>query len=64
MKRSEVLLKNIPDIITTCIILHNLYIINNKGFEDERFGESSNKLDRRVSEGKIRNDNELQGERT
>jgi hypothetical protein len=34
MKRSKVPLKNMPDIVTTYIILYNFCIVKNKKFED------------------------------
>ena len=35
MKKNEVLLRNMPDIVATCIMLHNLCIVNNEGVEEE-----------------------------
>ena len=35
MKRSKIHLKNMPHIVVICIILHNLYIVNNEGIKDE-----------------------------
>ena len=42
------------NIIATCIVLHNLSIINNEGIEDEQIVEAKNKLARRVREGDTR----------
>ena len=35
MKRSEVPLRNMPDNVAACIVLHNFCIVNNKGIEEE-----------------------------
>jgi hypothetical protein len=35
MKQSKVSLRNMSNIVETCIVLHDLYIINNEGIEDE-----------------------------
>ena len=63
MKRSEVPLRNMPDIVATCIVLHNLCIVNNEGIEDEWIVEAETKLAKRISEGEIRDGSELRGER-
>ena len=34
MKQLEIPLKNMPDIVATCIVLHNLYIVNNVGIKE------------------------------
>ena len=35
MKRNKVPLRNMPNILTACIVLYNLYIVNNEGIEEE-----------------------------
>lgn len=35
MKQSEVSLKNMPNIVAICIVLHNVWIVNNEGIEDD-----------------------------
>ena len=34
MKRCDVSLRSVPDLIAKCIILYNLYIIMNDGFNE------------------------------
>jgi len=63
MKRSEIPLKNMPDIVATCIVLHNLCIVNNEGIEEDWIVEAESKLARRMIEGEIREGSELRGER-
>ena len=59
MKRSKILLKNMPDIIATCIILHGLCFVNNERIEDEWIIEAKNKLPRGISKGEIREEKKL-----
>ena len=35
MKPFEVPLRNMPHFVATCIVLHNLYIVNNDGIKEE-----------------------------
>lgn len=63
MKRSEVPLRNMPDIVATCIVLHNICIVNNEGIEEDWIIEAENKLSRRISEGEVGEGSELRGER-
>ena len=48
MKRHEVSLRNIHDIVAACIVLHNIYIVNNEGIEEDWIIEAENKLARRI----------------
>ena len=59
MKQCEVPLRNIPDIVATCVVLHNLCIVNKEGIEEDWIVEAENKLSRRIGEGEIREDSEL-----
>jgi hypothetical protein len=63
MKRPEVPLKNMPDIVATCIVLHNICIVNNKDIKEDWIIEAENKLARRIIEGDIREGSELRGEK-
>ena len=63
MKRCEVPLRSMPDIVATCIVLHNLCIMNKEGIEEDWIVEAENKLSRRIDEGGIREGSELRGER-
>lgn len=62
MKRSEVLLRNMSNIVWTCIVLHNLCIVNNEMIEEEWIVKAQ-KIAKIVSERKIRDGSELRGER-
>lgn len=64
MKQSKVHLNYIPDIIEIYMITYNLCIVNNKMIKDEWFVEAKNELARGVSEGEIREGNELLGRKT
>ena len=63
MKRCKMSLQNIPDIIATCVVLHNLCIVNKEDIEEYWIVETENKLNRRIGEGEIREGCELRGER-
>ena len=39
------------DIVTTCIVLYNLCIVNNEGIEEDKIVETENKLARIVIDG-------------
>ena len=59
MKRSEILLRNMPDIVATCIVLDNSCIVHNEGIEEDWIVEVEYKLARRGTEGELREENEL-----
>lgn len=59
MKRLEIPLKNMPDIVATCIILHNLCIVNNESIEEGMIVKAENKLATRVIEGELRGGTKL-----
>ena len=61
MKRPEVSLKNMHDIVASCIILHNICIVNNKGIEEDWIIEAESKLARRIIEDEICEGSELRG---
>ena len=50
------------DIVATCVVLHNLCIVNKKGIEEEWIVEAENKLSRRIGERKIRESSKVWGE--
>ena len=54
IKRYKVPLRNIPNIVATCAVLHNLCMMNKKGIEEDWIVETENKLSRRIGEGEIR----------
>lgn len=54
MKRSKISLRNMPDIVATCIVLYNLCIVNNEGIELEWIVEAENILPTKVIEGELR----------
>ena len=51
------------DLVAVCIILYNICIVNNEGIEEYWIIEVKSKLARKVSEGEVRENDELQGER-
>ena len=51
------------DLVAVCIILYNICIVNNEGIEEYWIIEVESKLARKVSEGEVRENDELQGER-
>ena len=59
MKRPEVPLKNMFDVVVACIILHNICIVNNKGIEEDWIIESENKLARRIIKDIVREGSKL-----
>ena len=63
MKRPEVPLRNMLDIVASCIILHNICIVNNEGIEEDWIIEAESKLARRIIEDEICEGSELRGER-
>ena len=63
MKRCEVPLRSMPDMVATCIVLHNLCIVNKEGIEEDWIMEAENKLSKMIDEGRIREGSELRGER-
>ena len=46
MKRCEIPLSNVPDIVATYVVLHNLYIITKEDIEQNLIVEAKNKLTR------------------
>lgn len=59
MKQSAISLKSMHDIISICIVLHNLCILNNKIIRNEWIVEAENKLVMRVYKGEIWKDTHL-----
>ena len=46
MKRCEIHLSNVPDIVATYVVLHNLYIITKEDIEQNLIVEAKKKLTR------------------
>ena len=59
MKRPEVPLSNMLDIVAACIVLYNICIVNNEGIEEDLIIEAESKLARRIIEGEICEGSEL-----
>ena len=55
-------MRNMPDIVAACIVLHNICIVNNEGIEEDWIIEAKNKVSRRIIKGKVREGSELRGE--
>ena len=51
------------DIGAACIVLHNIFIVNNEGIEEDLIIEADSKLTRRIIDDDIREGNELQREK-
>jgi hypothetical protein len=64
MKRMECPLKYVPDVVASCIILHNICIISADVFDREWIKVAEEDLERREIEGQIAAGQELRGERT
>ena len=64
MKQPEVPLRIMPDIVATCIVLHNICIVNNEGIEEDWIIEAESKLARKIIEGEVGEDSVLRGEKT
>ena len=62
MKQCEVPLQNMPDIVVTYVVLHNLCIVHKECIEVDWKMEAENKLGRRIGEGEIREGSKLRGE--
>ena len=62
MKRHEVPLWNMPDIVAACIILHNICIVNYEGIEEYWIIKAESKLTRRIIEVEVRENSELREE--
>jgi hypothetical protein len=54
---------DMPDIVATYILLHNLCIVNKEGIKNDWIVEVKNKLSGKIDEGEIREGSELWGER-
>ena len=50
MKRSEISLKNMLDIVATYIVLHKLCIVNNEGIKEDQIADAENKLAIRITQ--------------
>ena len=61
MKRCDVLLRSVPDLVATCIVLHNLCISMNNGFNENWILEEQ--LQRRIEIGALKEGQELRCER-
>lgn len=63
MKRMECPLKFVPDVVATCIILHNICIRSSDVFNRDWIKVAEEDLERRVIEGHVVAGQELRGER-
>jgi hypothetical protein len=62
-KRADVLLRSVADIVSTCIVLHNLCIITKDKFDSIWIEEVEVELMKRVDDGTVKGSQVLQGER-
>ena len=49
MKRIDISLQHMADVVVTCIILHNMCIIENNKFDIEWIEETKRELNRRIN---------------
>lgn len=63
MKWSEILLRNMSYIISMCIVLHNLCIVNKEGIQDDWIIKDENKLATRATEEELWEGSELREEK-
>jgi hypothetical protein len=63
MKRYDVPLKNVPDLVATCIVLHNLCITMNDGFNGNWISEAEEQLQRIIGIGALKEGQELRCEK-
>ena len=62
MKRVDVPLRMVPNIIASCIVLHNLCIISKDKFDKTRIENAEKELIKRMENGGLKGGQELQGE--
>ena len=63
MKRCDVPLRSVTDLIATCIILHNLCITMNDGFNENWILEADEQLQRKIKITTLKERQELRCER-
>ena len=63
MRRCDVPLRMIPDIVSTCIVMHNLCITMKDGFDVDWITEAEEQLQKRIDSGDLRERQELRCER-
>jgi hypothetical protein len=63
-KRADVLLRSMADIVSTCIVLHNLCIITKDKFDSIWNEEVEAELKKRVDDGTVKGGQVLRGEWT
>ena len=63
MKRSEISLRNMPNIVATCIVLYNLCIMNNEGIEKDHIVKEKYKLAIKIIDEKLQERSELRGKK-
>ena len=63
-KIADVPLRSMADIVSTCIVLHNLCIITNDKFDAIWIEKAAVELHKRVEEGTVKGGQVLQGEQT
>ena len=63
MKRCDVPLRSVPDLVATCIVLHNLCITMNDGFNENWISKAEEQLQRKIKIGALKEGQELRCER-
>ena len=63
MKRCDVPLRSVPDLVATCIVLYNLCITMNDGFNENWISEAEEQLQRKIEIGALKEWQELRCKR-
>ena len=63
MKKCDVPLRSVPDLVATCIVLHNLCITMNDGLNVNRISEAEEQLQRKTEIAALKEGQKLRCER-
>ena len=63
MKRCDMPLRSVSDLVARCIVLHNLCITMNDGFNENWISEAEEQLQRGIEIGALKEGQELHCER-
>jgi hypothetical protein len=61
MKRCDIPLRMVPNLVCTCIILYNLYITMKDSFDKTWIDEAENELAQKITNGETREGSEVRG---
>lgn len=63
MKRCDIPLRMVPDVVCTCIVLHNLCITMKDAFDKTWIDEAESELAQKIANGEAREGSEVRGAR-